>query len=173
MLAYSKSDLIYSIVYSFNNETISYIILFLSNPILFQSKYAKIRNRYNQVPHLTQDTSGKVTNSQLDTTNESQEVSPFPAGDRKAHRVWSPTHGRAIKEESKVANRDWSDHQASFTIYAICSVHVTSLLNARPKDLCLTTSFIWALHMYKWGWKGLKRFLDWIKDSVFFGMKVD
>ena len=42
------------------------------------SKGAKIRNRYNQVPHLTQDTDGKVTNSQLETTNESQEVSPFP-----------------------------------------------------------------------------------------------
>ena len=38
------------------------------------SKGAKIRDRYNQVPHLTQDTKGKVTNSQLDTTNESQEV---------------------------------------------------------------------------------------------------
>ena len=30
------------------------------------SKGAKIRNQYNQVPHLTQDTNGKVTNSQLD-----------------------------------------------------------------------------------------------------------
>ena len=49
------------------------------------SKSAKIRNRYIQVPHLTQDTNGKVTNSQLDTTNESQEVSPFPAGDHKVH----------------------------------------------------------------------------------------
>ena len=49
------------------------------------SQGAKIRNRYNQVPHLTKDTNGKVTNSQLDTTNESQEVSPFPAGDHKAH----------------------------------------------------------------------------------------
>ena len=48
------------------------------------SKGAKIRNRYNQVPYLTQDTNGKVTNSQLDTTNESQEVNPFPAGDHKA-----------------------------------------------------------------------------------------
>ena len=28
------------------------------------SKGAKIRNRYNQVPHLTQDTNGKVTDSQ-------------------------------------------------------------------------------------------------------------
>ena len=49
------------------------------------SKGAKIRNRYNQVPHLTQDTNGKVTISQLGTTNECQEVSPFPAGDHKAH----------------------------------------------------------------------------------------
>ena len=48
------------------------------------SKGVKVRNRYNQVPHLTQDTNGKVTNSQLDTTNGSQEVSPFPAGDHKA-----------------------------------------------------------------------------------------
>ena len=33
------------------------------------SKGAKIRNRYNQVPHLTRDTNGKMTNSQLDKTN--------------------------------------------------------------------------------------------------------
>ena len=51
----------------------------------YWSKGAKIRNRYNQVPHLTQDTDVKVTNSQLDTTNENQEVSPFSAGDKKAH----------------------------------------------------------------------------------------
>ena len=50
-----------------------------------ESKGAKIKNRYNQVPHLTQDTNGKVKNSQLDTTNESQEVSPFPSGDHEAH----------------------------------------------------------------------------------------
>ena len=49
--------------------------------IIKVSKGAKIRNRYNQVTHLTQDTNGKVTNLQLDTTNESQGVSPFPAGD--------------------------------------------------------------------------------------------
>ena len=48
------------------------------------SKGAKIRNQYNQVPHLTQDTNGKVTNSQLYTKNECQEVSPFQAGDHKA-----------------------------------------------------------------------------------------
>ena len=48
------------------------------------SKGVKIRNRYKQVPHLTLNTKGKLTNSQLDTTHESQEVSPFPAGDHKA-----------------------------------------------------------------------------------------
>ena len=47
-------------------------------------KRAQIRNRQNQEPHLTQDNNGKVTTSQLDITNESQEVSPFPAGDHKA-----------------------------------------------------------------------------------------
>ena len=54
-------------------------------PVLKVNMGAKIRNRYNQVPHLTQDTNWKVTNAQLDTTNENQEVSPFPAGDHKAH----------------------------------------------------------------------------------------
>ena len=44
----------------------------------------KIKNRYNQSPHLTQDTNGKVTTSQLDITIECQEVSPLPAGDQKA-----------------------------------------------------------------------------------------
>ena len=73
------------------------------------SKGAKISSRYNQIPHLTQDTNGKVTNSQLDTTNESQEVSPFPAGDHKAHinrraqrhskHTTEQKHKRSSKEE--------------------------------------------------------------------------
>ena len=73
------------------------------------SKGAKIRNRYNQVPQLTQDTNGKVTNSQLDTTNESQEASPFPAGDHKSqlnrraqrhckHKTEQKKHKRSTKE---------------------------------------------------------------------------
>ena len=61
------------------------LFLFCYERDFIVSKGAKIRNRYNQVPHSTQDTTGKVTSSQLDTTNESQELSPFPAGDHKAH----------------------------------------------------------------------------------------
>ena len=92
------------------------------------SKGAKIRNRYNQVPHLTQDTNGKVTNSQLDTTNESQEVNPIPAGDQKAqkpdaHKGITNTRQKNINDPwncqskyfiqaffiaSKYGNEDWS-----------------------------------------------------------------
>ena len=50
-------------------------------------KGAKIKNRYNQVKHLTQDTNGKVTNSQIDTIDECEEASPFQAGDHKAHII--------------------------------------------------------------------------------------
>ena len=60
------------------------IILHFEVYIKLVSKGAKIRNRYNQVPHLTQNTNRKVKNSQLDTTNENEEVIPFPAGDHKA-----------------------------------------------------------------------------------------
>ena len=48
-------------------------------PLAWQSESKK-----DQAPHLTQDTNWKVTTSQLDITNESQEVSPFPGGDRNA-----------------------------------------------------------------------------------------
>ena len=68
------------------------------------SKVAKIRNRYSQVPHLTQDTNGKVTNSQLDAINESQEVSPFPAGDHKAHINRRAQRHSKHKTEQKLKN---------------------------------------------------------------------
>ena len=66
------------------------------------SKGAKIRNRYNQVAQLTQDTNGKVKNSQLDTTNESQEVSPYPAGDNKAHiNIRAQRHSKHKTEKNR------------------------------------------------------------------------
>ena len=72
------------------------------------SKGAKIRNRYNQVPHLTQDTNGKVTNSQLDITNESKEVSPFPAGDLKVHinrRAQRHSKHKTEKKKHKIIHK--------------------------------------------------------------------
>ena len=52
--------------------------------IVKERKMAKIRNRYNQVPHMTQDTTWKSNKTTINITNKSQEVSPFPAGDHKA-----------------------------------------------------------------------------------------
>ena len=48
------------------------------------SKVAKIRNRYNQVPQLTQDTSLESNNITINITNKRQEVSPFPLGDHSS-----------------------------------------------------------------------------------------
>ena len=83
----------------------------VSNVLISVSKGAKIRNRYNQVPHLTQDTDGKVTNSQLDTTNESQEVSPFPAGDHKVHinrRAQRHSKHKTEKKTHKISAKEVS-----------------------------------------------------------------
>ena len=48
------------------------------------SKTAKIRKRYNQVPHLTQDTTWERNKTTINITDKNQEVSPFPAGDNTA-----------------------------------------------------------------------------------------
>ena len=48
-------------------------------------KMTKIRNRYNQAPHLTQDTNGKVTTSQLDITNENRNGTRHSAIPRYIH----------------------------------------------------------------------------------------
>ena len=61
-------------VTSRSHDSISPVMIYIK-----VSKGAKIRNRYNRVPYLTQDTNGKVTNLQLDTTK----VSPFTAGDHR------------------------------------------------------------------------------------------
>ena len=80
------------------------------------SKGAKIRNRYNQVPDLTQDTNGKVTNSQLDTTNESQEVSSFPAGDHKAHI------SRRAQRHSKHKTKNKKDPQKKYRLGRVSKI---------------------------------------------------
>ena len=73
--------------------------------LLKVSKGEKVRYQYNQVPHLTQDTNGKVTNLQLDTTNESQEVSLFPAGTtRKCNYSKTCVKLPLIKRQNKDLN---------------------------------------------------------------------
>ena len=56
----------------------------LHNSVNKVSKMAKIRKRYNQVTHLTQDTTWESDKNKINITNKSQEANPFPAGDHKA-----------------------------------------------------------------------------------------
>ena len=83
-------------------------------------KRAKIRNRYNQ------DTNGKVTHSQLDVTNESQEVSPFPAGDHNA------SMNRRARKHNKHKNKGW------VLIYIFKNIIYTNRMNRnnQTKDGC-------------------------------------
>ena len=50
------------IAYKFCSVSVlrAYVLMYVTSTIEV-SKGAKIRNRYNQVPHLTQDTNGKPT----------------------------------------------------------------------------------------------------------------
>ena len=90
-----------------------------------QSKQGcKIRNRYNQVSHLTQDTNGKVTNAQLDFTNESEEVNPFPAGDHKAHiNRRAQTHSNHKTEKSKRSTKEVLPLERSVKYFTGFTVH--------------------------------------------------
>ena len=81
------------------------------------SKGAKIRTLYNQVPHLTKDTNWKMTNSQLDTTNESQKVSPFPAGDHKEHINWR------AQMHSKHKTENVKDPQKKYRLETVSKIH--------------------------------------------------
>ena len=81
------------------------------------NKVAKIRNRYNQVPHLTQDTNGKVKKLKEDTTNESQEVSPFPAGDHKAH-----INRRAQNIANTRKNKNIKDPQKKYRLGTVSKI---------------------------------------------------
>ena len=54
-------------------------------PPLQRLYWTEIRNRYNQAPHQTQDTTWESDKNTIKRQlQESQESSPFPAGDHKA-----------------------------------------------------------------------------------------
>ena len=101
-------------------------------------KGAKIRNRYNQVPHLTQDTNWKVTNSQLYTTNESQEVSPFPASDHMAQiKRCTQRHTKHMAEKHKRSTKEvpsWNG-QKSILLEGFNRLHGANLNSDVDQDI--------------------------------------
>ena len=79
---------------------------------------AKIRNRYNQVPQLTQDTTlERVKNTRKHRIQESQEVSPF---------IWS-TLIRGESKDTVHANMTIHNHQLyRDKICYICKCYLTA-----------------------------------------------
>ena len=59
----------------------------------------------------------KVTNAQLDTTNESQEVSPFPAGDHKAQ-----INRRAQRHSKRKTEKDIKDPQKKYRLGTVSKI---------------------------------------------------
>ena len=83
--------IVFVIVNSVEPDEMPHYAAFLSGSLLFAKeilgkvrKTAKIRKRYNLVPHLTQGTTWESNKNSINITNKSQEASPFPAGDHKA-----------------------------------------------------------------------------------------
>ena len=77
----------------------NYVMNVCKFPLAVWSSFLLLSSlKVSKGPNLTQDTNGKVTHSQLYTTNESQEFSHFPAGDHKAQTQRHNKH----KTEKKV-----------------------------------------------------------------------
>ena len=97
-------------------------------------------NRNNQVPHLTQDTKWDSNNLTIYTTNESQEVSPFPAGDRKApmSRRESTEITQMIHQRSTALER--SDSVKVFYYFDIIQVLYRLTLNSHKSLLSRYTA---------------------------------
>ena len=81
------------------------------------SKVAKIRNRYNQVPHLTQDTNGKVANSQKTPQTRAKRSALSPAGDHEAH-----INRRAQNIANTRQNKNIKDPQKKYRLGTVSKI---------------------------------------------------
>ena len=65
---------------------------------------AHIRKRYNQVQHLTQDTTWECNKNTINITNKSQEVSPLPAGD---HNKQTQKHDKHKTQKRQMIHKKY------------------------------------------------------------------
>ena len=81
----SRNQVYYLVLWSTRDA----VLMPMLNVLLKVRKMAKIRNRYNQVPDLTQDTTWESNKNTINIVNNSQAVSPFPADDHKAAMIFT------------------------------------------------------------------------------------
>ena len=79
------------------------------------SKGAKIGNRYNQVPHLTQDNNGKVTNSQQTPQTRAKRPAPPPPPPPPQQATTKHTQTDAHKDTANTRqNKNTKDPQKKY-----------------------------------------------------------
>ena len=114
----------------------------------------KTRKRYNQVPHLTQNTTWESNKNTINITNKSQEVSPFQAGDHVA-----AMNRRASMRNTRHKKHEWSTKEVwpwngqslfkPFSPIVVCSlIYLCTLIayianNVNPDKTTLTGS-VWS-----------------------------
>ena len=110
--------------------------------VLFAWKIPNISFKYLQ-EHINQDMKRRESKDKDSTVHKTYYrnkinpvVKPLWASIDKSlspnrHRVWSPTHRRAIKEESKVAKSDWVDHRACRLLQYIEVIYSHSFYNEK------------------------------------------
>ena len=74
-----------------------------------------------------------MTNSQLDTTNESQEVNPFPVGDHKAHI------NRCAQRHSKHKTQNKKIHKRSAALERSVKYFLEGLIQLHGANLTLNS----------------------------------
>ena len=89
-------------------------------------KKAKVWNSYNQITYLAQDTIWESNkNTRKYQTQESQEASPFPAGDPKATRT-----DNKVYHETQITKRIHKQVSCHTAVSVPCSLVVTCCENA-------------------------------------------
>ena len=74
-------------------------------------KRAKIRNRYNQAPHPTQDTKGKVTTSQFNKTSQTRAKRPALSQQMTNRHQQTDVHESITKQDRNNINDPQKKHR--------------------------------------------------------------
>ena len=83
-IQYNKNFLIMHAFHSSRYLQSKWMLVFSHASMVKVRKVAKVRNRYNQVPHLTQDTTWESDKNTIKYHKQEPRGQPFPAGDHKA-----------------------------------------------------------------------------------------
>ena len=120
-------------------------------------KEAKIRKRYNQVHHWTQDTTWESNKNTINITNKIQEASPFSAGDHKVEmnrreRMRNTRHKKykINDQQNKYRLKPLSHQGGVLTVIPRCT-KIADRRGVRSTNASITAATQWHRHWTRWG----------------------